>query len=182
MHACISSQIHSFLQACIWCLVGYFLGLRRFCCAGFHRKEHSWEGLNPEPEFEGVWFHWGGEGPTGEDLSWSSLLCRYHCFICKRFCFLPSKLWYLKGFSVVYIMLLFEKYLMYTHGWWGDYCSSINRFGKWWLVEGDGNISRASETLANLPSPFSDFITLKRAFAKKSLTVQDLVVLSGKNI
>lgn len=54
----------------------------------------------------------------------------------------------------------------------------------WKVLTGrrDGNISRASETLANLPSPFSDFITLKRAFAKKSLTVQDLVVLSGKKI
>ncbi|XWS53692.1 hypothetical protein CRYUN_Cryun10bG0022300 [Craigia yunnanensis] len=43
----------------------------------------------------------------------------------------------------------------------------------------DGSISRSSEALANIPSPFFNFTTLKQSFANKSLTVQDLVVLSG---
>ncbi|XP_022761199.1 peroxidase 3-like [Durio zibethinus] len=43
----------------------------------------------------------------------------------------------------------------------------------------DGIISRASEALANIPSPFFNFTTLKQSFANKSLTVHDLVVLSG---
>ncbi|KAA8527506.1 hypothetical protein F0562_034779 [Nyssa sinensis] len=51
----------------------------------------------------------------------------------------------------------------------------------WEVLTGrrDGTISRASEALANIPSPFFDFTTLKQAFANKTLTVQDLVVLSG---
>ncbi|KAK2992676.1 hypothetical protein RJ640_014926 [Escallonia rubra] len=51
----------------------------------------------------------------------------------------------------------------------------------WEVLTGrrDGNISRASEALANIPSPFSNFTTLKQSFASKNLTVQDLVVLSG---
>ncbi|XP_043709681.1 peroxidase 24 [Telopea speciosissima] len=43
----------------------------------------------------------------------------------------------------------------------------------------DGKISSASEALANIPSPFFNFTTLKQVFANKGLTVQDLVVLSG---
>ncbi|CAL5337807.1 hypothetical protein CsSME_00021101 [Camellia sinensis var. sinensis] len=43
----------------------------------------------------------------------------------------------------------------------------------------DGNISRASEALANIPSPFFNFTTLRQAFANKNLTLRDLVVLSG---
>ncbi|XP_058083538.1 peroxidase 24-like [Magnolia sinica] len=43
----------------------------------------------------------------------------------------------------------------------------------------DGNVSRASEALANIPSPFSNFTTLKQNFANKGLNVHDLVVLSG---
>ncbi|XVF38617.1 hypothetical protein REPUB_Repub20aG0117800 [Reevesia pubescens] len=43
----------------------------------------------------------------------------------------------------------------------------------------DGTISRSSEALANIPSPFFNFTTLKQSFANKGLTVQDLVVLSG---
>ncbi|KAM0950657.1 putative peroxidase [Dioscorea sansibarensis] len=51
-----------------------------------------------------------------------------------------------------------------------------------WEVETgrrDGNVSIDSEALANIPSPFSNFTTLSQGFAKKNLTVQDLVVLSG---
>uniref|UniRef100_A0A7N2LUI1 Peroxidase n=1 Tax=Quercus lobata TaxID=97700 RepID=A0A7N2LUI1_QUELO len=43
----------------------------------------------------------------------------------------------------------------------------------------DGIISRQSEALANIPTPFFNFTTLKQSFANKSLTVHDLVVLSG---
>ncbi|KAK2992685.1 hypothetical protein RJ640_014935, partial [Escallonia rubra] len=43
----------------------------------------------------------------------------------------------------------------------------------------DGRISLASEANGNLPSPFSDFNTLKQLFARKNLTVNDLVALSG---
>ncbi|CAI9762672.1 unnamed protein product [Fraxinus pennsylvanica] len=51
----------------------------------------------------------------------------------------------------------------------------------WEVLTGrrDGRISRASEALANIPSPFFNFTTLKQSFANKSLTVKDLVVLSG---
>ncbi|KAK3039040.1 hypothetical protein RJ639_027525 [Escallonia herrerae] len=51
----------------------------------------------------------------------------------------------------------------------------------WEVLTGrrDGNISRASEALTNIPSPFANFTTLKQSFASKNLTVQDLVVLSG---
>ncbi|CAK9145500.1 unnamed protein product [Ilex paraguariensis] len=51
----------------------------------------------------------------------------------------------------------------------------------WEVLTGrrDGNISRASEALANIPSPFSNFTTLTQAFANKTLNVHDLVVLSG---
>ncbi|MBA0562017.1 hypothetical protein Golob_007105, partial [Gossypium lobatum] len=43
----------------------------------------------------------------------------------------------------------------------------------------DGTVSQASEALANLPSPFSNFSTLVQKFSNKGLNVQDLVVLSG---
>ncbi|GAB2274096.1 hypothetical protein Dimus_008866 [Dionaea muscipula] len=43
----------------------------------------------------------------------------------------------------------------------------------------DGSISKSSEALANLPSPFADIGTLKQNFAIKGLSVFDLVVLSG---
>ncbi|PPD96942.1 hypothetical protein GOBAR_DD06043 [Gossypium barbadense] len=43
----------------------------------------------------------------------------------------------------------------------------------------DGTVSEASEALANLPSPFSNFSTLVQKFANKGLNVQDLVILSG---
>ncbi|KAM7463020.1 hypothetical protein LguiA_031141 [Lonicera macranthoides] len=58
--------------------------------------------------------------------------------------------------------------------------SLFNR-SMWEVLTGrrDGNISRSSEVLANLPSPFSNFTTLKQNFANKKLTVHDLVVLSG---
>ncbi|KAH7844640.1 hypothetical protein Vadar_030149 [Vaccinium darrowii] len=43
----------------------------------------------------------------------------------------------------------------------------------------DGRISLASDVTGNIPSPFSDFITLRKIFAKKGLNTGDLVVLSG---
>ncbi|OMO98384.1 Plant peroxidase [Corchorus olitorius] len=43
----------------------------------------------------------------------------------------------------------------------------------------DGTISKASEALSNIPSPFFNFTTLQQSFASKGLSVQDLVVLSG---
>ncbi|PIA44646.1 hypothetical protein AQUCO_01700324v1 [Aquilegia coerulea] len=51
----------------------------------------------------------------------------------------------------------------------------------WEVLTGrrDGSISRQSEALANIPSPFSSFTTLKSNFSSKGLTVHDLVVLSG---
>ncbi|XP_019180334.1 PREDICTED: peroxidase 3-like [Ipomoea nil] len=51
----------------------------------------------------------------------------------------------------------------------------------WEVLTGrrDGKVSRASEALANIPSPFSNFTVLRQSFANKSLTVHDLVVLSG---
>ena len=51
----------------------------------------------------------------------------------------------------------------------------------WQVLTGrrDGLISRESEALANIPSPFFNFTLLKQSFANKSLTVLDLVVLSG---
>ncbi|KAK6130484.1 hypothetical protein DH2020_035777 [Rehmannia glutinosa] len=51
----------------------------------------------------------------------------------------------------------------------------------WEVLTGrrDGKISRASEALADIPSPFSKFTILRQSFANKSLTVKDLVVLSG---
>ncbi|KAK6930096.1 hem peroxidase [Dillenia turbinata] len=51
----------------------------------------------------------------------------------------------------------------------------------WEVLTGrrDGTISRESEALANIPSPFLNFTSLKQSFANKTLTVQDLVVLTG---
>ncbi|CAK9175880.1 unnamed protein product [Ilex paraguariensis] len=51
----------------------------------------------------------------------------------------------------------------------------------WEVLTGrrDGTVSLASEALANLPSPFSNYTTLQQSFASKGLNVQDLVVLSG---
>ncbi|KAJ3681088.1 hypothetical protein LUZ60_015577 [Juncus effusus] len=43
----------------------------------------------------------------------------------------------------------------------------------------DGTISLATEALANIPSPFSNFATLVSGFANKNLDIKDLVVLSG---
>ncbi|XP_012827923.1 PREDICTED: peroxidase 3-like [Erythranthe guttata] len=51
-----------------------------------------------------------------------------------------------------------------------------------WEVETgrrDGIVSRESDALNELPSPASDFKTLKQSFADKGLSVKDLVVLSG---
>ncbi|KAG6545872.1 hypothetical protein Mapa_012527 [Marchantia paleacea] len=45
----------------------------------------------------------------------------------------------------------------------------------------DGLVSFASEANANLPSPFSTFSSLVTSFARKGLTTQDMVVLSGSH-
>ncbi|MBA0753915.1 hypothetical protein Gogos_020545 [Gossypium gossypioides] len=47
----------------------------------------------------------------------------------------------------------------------------------WEVLTGrrDSRVSRISEALANLPSPFSNFTTLVQNFANKGLNVQDLV-------
>ncbi|KAK1592430.1 hypothetical protein Q3G72_024844 [Acer saccharum] len=51
----------------------------------------------------------------------------------------------------------------------------------WEVLTGrrDGRISLASQALANIPSPFFNFTTLKQSFANKGLSLYDLVVLSG---
>ncbi|XP_038721735.1 peroxidase 3-like [Tripterygium wilfordii] len=51
----------------------------------------------------------------------------------------------------------------------------------WEVLTGrrDGRISRQSDALANLPTPFFNFTALKQSFSSKGLTVTDLVVLSG---
>jgi peroxidase len=51
----------------------------------------------------------------------------------------------------------------------------------WEVLTGrrDGNVSVASEALANIPSPFLNFSSLVQSFKSKGLTVHDLVVLSG---
>ena len=43
----------------------------------------------------------------------------------------------------------------------------------------DGVVSRASEALANLPSPSNNFSTLEANFGSKGLDIKDLVILSG---
>ncbi|KAJ8636510.1 hypothetical protein MRB53_010777 [Persea americana] len=50
---------------------------------------------------------------------------------------------------------------------------------KVWTGRRDGTVSLASEALASIPSPFSNFTTLKQDFADKGLNATDLVVLSG---
>ncbi|GAV92180.1 peroxidase domain-containing protein, partial [Cephalotus follicularis] len=54
-------------------------------------------------------------------------------------------------------------------------------YSLWEVLTGrrDGIVSLASEALANIPSPFFNFTTLKQRFAIKGLDVKDLVVLSG---
>ncbi|KAH7533035.1 hypothetical protein FEM48_Zijuj04G0087200 [Ziziphus jujuba var. spinosa] len=61
-----------------------------------------------------------------------------------------------------------------------DAVAMIN--GPYWEVptgRRDGRVSKASEALANLPSPFGDINHLKSLFYSKGLNVKDLVVLSG---
>ncbi|KAF8016959.1 hypothetical protein BT93_H2224 [Corymbia citriodora subsp. variegata] len=57
------------------------------------------------------------------------------------------------------------------------------QFGRamWGVLSGrrDGRVSLASEALDNLPSPASDFNTLKQQFADNGLNIPDLVALSG---
>ncbi|KAJ9539693.1 hypothetical protein OSB04_026199 [Centaurea solstitialis] len=53
--------------------------------------------------------------------------------------------------------------------------------GPWWNVlkgRKDGRVSIANET-RNLPSPFSNTTTLIQSFAKRGLSIKDLVALSG---
>ncbi|KAK6130374.1 hypothetical protein DH2020_035879 [Rehmannia glutinosa] len=61
---------------------------------------------------------------------------------------------------------------------------SVQNRTMWEVLTGrrDGKISRASEALADIPSPFSNFTILRQSFANKSLTVKDLVVLSGTKL
>ncbi|KAK4363220.1 hypothetical protein RND71_018461 [Anisodus tanguticus] len=54
--------------------------------------------------------------------------------------------------------------------------------GPYWNVptgRRDGRISIASEALANIPPPTSNFSSLKTSFASKGLELKDLVLLSG---
>ncbi|KAK9678420.1 hypothetical protein RND81_11G210000 [Saponaria officinalis] len=54
--------------------------------------------------------------------------------------------------------------------------------GASWKVETgrrDGSVSKLSDAIPNLPSPFSNISTLKTVFKSKGLSVKDLVVLSG---
>ncbi|KAK4363218.1 hypothetical protein RND71_018459 [Anisodus tanguticus] len=54
--------------------------------------------------------------------------------------------------------------------------------GPYWKVptgRRDGIISNASEDLANIPPPTSDFSSLQTSFASKGLDLKDLVLLSG---
>ncbi|XP_057863557.1 peroxidase 27-like [Cryptomeria japonica] len=54
--------------------------------------------------------------------------------------------------------------------------------GPFWRVRTgrrDGVISRQNEVLTNLPPPFFNFSQLQASFARKGLSVKDLVVLSG---
>lgn len=57
----------------------------------------------------------------------------------------------------------------------------FNKKPMWDVLTGrrDGKISLTSEVNGNIPSPFSNFTTLKDLFAKKLLIVNDLVALSG---
>ena len=55
--------------------------------------------------------------------------------------------------------------------------------GPYWKVptgRRDGRISNASEALANIPPPTSNFSSLQTSFASKGLDLKDLVLLSGK--
>ncbi|GAB4851592.1 hypothetical protein Ancab_030993 [Ancistrocladus abbreviatus] len=62
-----------------------------------------------------------------------------------------------------------------------DAVSYQYKWDLWTVLTGrkDGRISRAQEALENLPSPFSNFDTLKQNFANQGLNVVDLVTLSG---
>ncbi|XP_015081615.1 peroxidase 3-like [Solanum pennellii] len=54
--------------------------------------------------------------------------------------------------------------------------------GPYWKVptgRRDGRISNASEALANIPPPTSNFSSLQTSFASKGLDLKDLVLLSG---
>ncbi|XP_045795677.1 peroxidase 3-like [Trifolium pratense] len=57
----------------------------------------------------------------------------------------------------------------------------FNNEPKWEVLTGrrDGTVSKSSEALINIPSPFQNITQLKQIFASKNLTLHDLVVLSG---
>lgn len=63
----------------------------------------------------------------------------------------------------------------------GLYCFCQFKKALWEVLTGrrDGNESLASNTIGNIPSPFSDFSTQAKIFFNKGLNVNDLVVLSG---
>lgn len=55
-------------------------------------------------------------------------------------------------------------------------------YPQWILKYGrrDGLVSKASDALLYLPSPFSNYATLVQNFAVKNLTKKDMLVLSGE--
>ncbi|PIA31907.1 hypothetical protein AQUCO_04700045v1 [Aquilegia coerulea] len=60
--------------------------------------------------------------------------------------------------------------------------SIVTTGGPYWKVptgRRDGTISRTSEALSNIPSPFENFTSILTKFRNKGLNVQDLVLLSG---
>ncbi|KAF9588074.1 hypothetical protein IFM89_007315 [Coptis chinensis] len=60
--------------------------------------------------------------------------------------------------------------------------SIVTTGGPYWKVptgRRDGTISRVSEALNNIPSPFNNFTDLQRLFGNKGLNIKDLVLLSG---
>lgn len=60
-------------------------------------------------------------------------------------------------------------------------CFQFNR-PMWEVLTGrrDGTISNAFDVVDNIPAPFLNFTQLMQNFRSKNLTMQDLVVLSGK--
>jgi peroxidase len=57
----------------------------------------------------------------------------------------------------------------------------FNNKPKWEVLTGrrDGIVSKSSEALINIPSPFQNITELRQIFDSKNLTLHDLVVLSG---
>jgi hypothetical protein len=57
----------------------------------------------------------------------------------------------------------------------------FNNKPKWEVLTGrrDGTVSNNFEVFQNIPAPFHNLTELRQNFAKKKLTLHDLVVLSG---